>query len=75
MTTSAPQRQRRGLNPEALRERRTALGLTQEQLAEKARTTQAHVSHWELGHWGCDALALLGLAEALECEPAELLAA
>lgn len=75
MTTSAPQRQRRGLNPEALRDKRTALGMTQAELAEKAGTTQPHVSHWENGDWGCDALALVGLAAALECEPADLLAA
>ena len=53
--------------------RRTALGLTQKQLAGKLHVTDKAVSKWETGRGLPDIQLLEPLAAALEVQPAELL--
>ena len=56
-----------------LRQLRTARGLTQAQLAEKARTSTPFISQLERGLTTPTLGMLLRLAEALERRPSELL--
>ena len=58
-----------------LRERRTELGMTQQQLAGKMFVSIALVSYWENGHRTPDVAMLSRLAACLEVPDAELLAA
>ena len=56
-----------------LRELRTKRGLTQAQLADKARTSTPFISQLERGVTTPTLGMLLRLAEALECLPSELI--
>jgi len=56
-----------------LRELRTVRGLTQAQLAEKARTSTPFISQLERGVTTPTLGMLLRLAEALECRPSDLI--
>ncbi len=56
-----------------LRELRTACGLTQSQLAEKARTSAPFISQLERGVTTPTLGMLLRLAEALDRRPSELI--
>ncbi len=58
-----------------LKERRTVLGMTQQQLAGKMFVSIALVSYWENGHRTPDVGTLGRLASCLEVSEAELLAA
>ena len=53
--------------PGRIRERRRALGLTQDQLADMLHVSRQTVSHWETGRVTPDLENLSQLAEALEC--------
>ena len=53
--------------PGRIRERRRALGLTQDQLADMLHVSRQTVSHWETGRVTPDLENLTQLAEALEC--------
>ena len=50
-----------------LRQARTAVGLTQEQLAEKINYSRSNISHWENGKALPDAQALERIEVVLEC--------
>lgn len=56
-----------------LRERRTARGLTQEELAFGAGMSVPYLSDLERGHWNPSLAMIVDLAKALELRPAELL--
>jgi len=56
-----------------LRELRTAHGLTQAQLADRARTNKPFISNLERGLTTPTLGMLLRLAEALECPPSHLM--
>ena len=56
-----------------IRDRRLALGLTQQQLAQRVGITDKAVSKWELGASLPDVALLLPLAEALGVSATELL--
>jgi transcriptional regulator with XRE-family HTH domain len=62
-----------------LRELRTSRALTQVALAESVdapplvRMTQNRLTHLEAGHDGCGIETILRLAEALDCQPEELM--
>lgn len=58
------------MTPEELRERRTALGLTQEQLGDLIGKPRNTITRWESGSLAIRDQALLSLAlEALERRP------
>lgn len=56
-----------------LREWRKHFGLTQQQLADRMETSKSVISEWETGkkRWNQDMLE--ALADALGCEPADLI--
>lgn len=54
-------------------QRRIALGMTQQQLAEAISTTQQTIAQWELGKRDPRISSLLRLAEALNCNVDELI--
>lgn len=56
-----------------LKEWRTYRGLTQEQLAERVGWTKGNVSQLENGVQGYSQEGLEALAEALQCEPGQIL--
>jgi transcriptional regulator with XRE-family HTH domain len=56
-----------------LRDWRRYRGLTQEKLAERAGVTQGMISHLENGRTDYSGHILTALAEALNCEPVDLL--
>src|SRR4028119_31385 len=56
-----------------LRERRTARGMTQAQLADSARTSTPFISQLERGVTTPTLGMILRLADALECRPSELI--
>jgi transcriptional regulator with XRE-family HTH domain len=56
-----------------LRELRIALGVTQAQLAENARTSTPFISQLERGVTTPTLGMLLRLADALQCRPSELI--
>lgn len=56
-----------------LREWRKHRGLSQEQLAERVGTTQGHISHLETGRSDYSGELLAILADALQCEPVDLM--
>ena len=49
-------------------DRRRALGMTQQQLADAVGAEQGQVSQWETGYRGIRVSTLLGLADALGCD-------
>ena len=55
-----------------IHERRLALGLTQEDLAERSGFDRTHINKLETGRGGFSRVALEQLAEALECEVKDL---
>lgn len=56
-----------------LARQRTAAGLTQVQLAERAGVTQSHISKLERGTWEPRLSTIMGLARALGVHPCDLL--
>lgn len=56
-----------------IKERRTALGMTQEQLAEKAGVDRGYISEIESGKKNFTIQILEKIAEGLGAEPQELL--
>lgn len=56
-----------------LKEWRKHRGLTQERLADRLETTKGFISQLENGHRGYTQRLLERLADALMCEPADLL--
>ncbi|MFG2506777.1 helix-turn-helix domain-containing protein [Streptomyces rubiginosohelvolus] len=60
-------------DPVQIRRRRIEAGLTQEGLGKKAKVSKAHISMIERGAAGASAPLLSRLAEALECEVADLM--
>ena len=56
----------------AIRQRRTASGLTQEQLAEKAELHRTYISMVERGKRNISVDALTGVAEALKTSASQL---
>lgn len=54
-------------------QRRIALGMTQQQLAEEIGSTQQTIAQWELGKRDPRISSLLRLAEALNCNVNELI--
>lgn len=74
---SEPKRavQPRYLDGDALHQKRREACLEQAELAERCGTTQQQISKWERGDYGCR-LAMIGkLANALGCQPRELMLA
>lgn len=63
----------RYLDGKALRRKRLAAGLDQARLAELAGANRANVSHYENGDFGCNIGMLHKFAEALGCDPADLM--
>lgn len=57
----------------AIREHRTAAGLTQAQLAERAGIGRVHLSHIEFGRKNPTVIVLVRLARELGVEPGALL--
>lgn len=57
----------------AVREHRTAAGLTQAQLAERAGIGRPHLNHIEVGRKSPTVVVLVHLARGLGVDPAELL--
>ena len=58
-----------------IRARREELGLSQAALAERLNRTQTSISYWEAGRRSPDVDDLVALADALDLEPGDLLAA
>ena len=56
-----------------IKEKRTSLGMTQQQLADKIQVTEKAVSRWETGRGAPDISLLLPLAKELKVSAAELL--
>lgn len=59
----------------AIRAQRTALGLTQEALADAARIDRAHMGKIERGERNVTFLNVLRIATAMQVRPSEILAA
>ena len=59
---------------QAVRERRTALGISQERLAEIAGLHRTYVGGIEQGRRNVSLLNICRIAGALGCQPAELVA-
>lgn len=57
-----------------IRARREELGLSQAALAERLNRTQTSISYWEAGRRAPDVEDLVALADALDLQPADLLA-
>jgi len=57
---------------EAIKNRREALGFTQQELADKAGIPQSHVSRLEVGKHAPTHVTIKKLAKALRTEPAQL---
>lgn len=53
---------------EQIAQRRRALGMTQQKLADRVGAHQSHVSHWESGYRHPRASSLLAIADALGCD-------
>jgi DNA-binding XRE family transcriptional regulator len=60
-------------DPAAVRRRRLALGMTQAKVAEAAGIATSTMSELESGTRNVSPVALAGLAEALNCAPADLM--
>ncbi|WP_415765676.1 helix-turn-helix domain-containing protein [Pseudomonas sp. ZB1P45] len=58
----------------AVRARRTALGLSQEALADFAQIDRSHMGKIERGERNVTFLNILRIAKAIQCKPSELLA-
>ncbi len=56
-----------------IRKKRKALGLSQEELAEKADISTTHMSHIETGNTKLSLAVFVSIAEALDCQTDELL--
>lgn len=56
-----------------IKEWRTYRGLNQTKLAELCDTTQATISRWECGRTPYDQPMLEAIADALRCEPGDLI--
>lgn len=63
----------RYLDGEALRLARAKAGLEQADLAARCGVNQGQVSDWERGYNGCRLAMLHKLAEALGCQPVDLM--
>lgn len=63
----------RYLDGTKLRQKRIAKGLAPSELAVKAGTSRAAVSHHEQGDYGCLMPQLRAYANALECDPSDLM--
>lgn len=57
----------------AVRARRTALGLSQEALADFAQIDRSHMGKIERGERNVTFLNILRIAKAIQCKPSELL--
>lgn len=57
----------------AVRARRTALGLSQEALADFAQIDRSHMGKIERGERNVTFLNILRIAKAIQCKPYELL--
>jgi transcriptional regulator with XRE-family HTH domain len=73
MTKRKQPSQARYLDKAALLRKRLEAGLEQAQLAEACGTSQAQVSNWERGTYGCRIGMLHKLAAALGCKPTDLM--
>ncbi len=62
-------------DPEKIRARRVALGLRQDDVAQRAAYTQGHLSLVEAGRRRPSADMLTALAKVLECDVADFAAA
>lgn len=58
----------------AVRERRLALGLSQEALADYAKIDRSHMGKLERGERNVSFLNILRIARAIGCKPSELFA-
>ncbi|MEE0181315.1 MAG: helix-turn-helix transcriptional regulator [Anaerovoracaceae bacterium] len=56
-----------------IRKKRKALGLSQEELAEKVEISTTHMSHIETGNTKLSLAVFVSIAEALSCQTDELL--
>lgn len=66
---------RRYLLGNAIRARRIDLGLTQEDVVERAEIDRKTLSRLENGHTGSSVDVVWVVADALECDPADLFGA
>ncbi|MEI7841757.1 MAG: helix-turn-helix transcriptional regulator [Gallionellaceae bacterium] len=57
----------------AVRARRTALGLSQEALADYAEIDRSHMGKIERGERNVTFLNIVRIAKAIQCEPSDLL--
>ena len=58
---------------EAVRARRTLLGISQEALADYAEIDRSHIGRIERGERNVTILNIIRIAKAMDCAPSELL--
>ncbi|WP_214327889.1 helix-turn-helix domain-containing protein [Nonomuraea sediminis] len=73
-TPRAPGERALNQDPNALRGRRIAAGLSKVALAEKAQISTTHMTQVELGQKSASPAVLVRLAKALGCDPEDLMA-
>lgn len=73
MTESKRAVKPRYLDGATLRSKRMAACIEQADLARRCGTTQQQISKWEQGAYGCRLPMLAKLAEALGCDPTDLM--